>query len=84
MWGHSMGGYITLRAMVISDRVRAGVIWGGVVGAYPDLFLRAANPAITLTPPTGGTPAGATIEATPSAAALTPSPTCLLYTSRCV
>jgi len=38
MWGHSMGGYLTLRAMVISDAVRAGVIWAGVVGSYPDLL----------------------------------------------
>ena len=38
MWGHSMGGYLTLRAMVISDAVRAGVIWSGVVGSYPDML----------------------------------------------
>lgn len=35
MWGHSMGGGITLRAMVISDQVRAGVIVAGVVAPYP-------------------------------------------------
>jgi fermentation-respiration switch protein FrsA (DUF1100 family) len=40
MWGHSMGGYITLRAMVVSDQIKAGVIWGGVVGSYADLFAR--------------------------------------------
>jgi uncharacterized protein len=38
MWGHSMGGYITLRAMVIRNDIKAGVIWGGVVGSYPDLM----------------------------------------------
>jgi dipeptidyl aminopeptidase/acylaminoacyl peptidase len=38
MWGHSMGGQITLRAMVVSDEIKAGVIWGGVVGSYPDLI----------------------------------------------
>lgn len=38
MWGHSMGGFLTLRAMVISNQVKAGVIWAGVVGSYPDLF----------------------------------------------
>lgn len=38
MWGHSMGGYLTLRAMVISDDVKAGVIWAGVVASYPDLL----------------------------------------------
>ncbi len=38
MWGHSMGGLVTLRAMVISKDIRAGVIWSGVVGSYPDLM----------------------------------------------
>lgn len=38
MWGHSMGGYLTLRAMVISSDIKAGVIWAGVVASYPDLL----------------------------------------------
>jgi len=38
MWGHSMGGYITLRSMVIRDDIKAGVIWAGVVGNYEDLL----------------------------------------------
>lgn len=38
MWGHSMGGYLTLRAMVISDEVKVGVIWAGVVASYTDLL----------------------------------------------
>ena len=38
MWGHSMGGYITLRSMVISQDIKAGVIWAGVVASYPDLL----------------------------------------------
>jgi dipeptidyl aminopeptidase/acylaminoacyl peptidase len=38
MWGHSMGGYLTLRAMVISDDIKAGVIWAGVIASYPDLL----------------------------------------------
>jgi fermentation-respiration switch protein FrsA (DUF1100 family) len=38
MWGHSMGGFLTLRAMVISPAIKAGVIWSGVVGSYPDLL----------------------------------------------
>ena len=38
MWGHSMGGFLTLRAMVISPDIRAGVIWAGVVGSYPDML----------------------------------------------
>jgi uncharacterized protein len=37
MWGHSMGGYLTLRAMVISKSIKVGVIWAGVVGSYADL-----------------------------------------------
>ena len=38
MWGHSMGGYITLRNMVVSKDIKAGVIWAGVVASYPDLL----------------------------------------------
>jgi dipeptidyl aminopeptidase/acylaminoacyl peptidase len=40
MWGHSMGGYVTLRAMVISKDIKAGVIWAGVVAPYPDIYTR--------------------------------------------
>lgn len=40
MWGHSMGGHITLRAMVTTGDIKAGVIWAGVVGSYPDLIER--------------------------------------------
>jgi len=40
MWGHSMGGFLTLRAMVISRDIKAGVIWSGVVASYPDLLTR--------------------------------------------
>lgn len=38
MWGHSMGGFITLRSMVVDKSIKAGVIWGGVVVSYPDLL----------------------------------------------
>lgn len=38
MWGHSMGGFLTLRAMTVSPDIRAGVIWSGVVASYPDLM----------------------------------------------
>ena len=47
MWGHSLGGYLTLRSMVIDDDIKAGVIWAGVVGPYPNLFVR---PTATPTP----------------------------------
>jgi len=53
MWGHSMGGYITLRAMVISADIKAAVIWGGVVAPYPDLFTR-WNVGARLTTPARG------------------------------
>ena len=54
MWGHSMGGYLTLRAMVIASDIQAGVIWGGVVAPYPDLFAR-GNIYVTPTPLPNGT-----------------------------
>jgi len=58
MWGHSMGGQITLRAMVVSDDIKAGVIWGGVVASYPDLFENffGRRGGATLTPVPGATP----------------------------
>jgi dipeptidyl aminopeptidase/acylaminoacyl peptidase len=40
MWGHSMGGGITLRIMVTTADVKAGVIWAGTVASYPELFKR--------------------------------------------
>jgi uncharacterized protein len=53
MWGHSMGGFLTLRAMVISRQIKAAVIWAGVVGSYPDMVCcwRRATPGVpTRTP----------------------------------
>lgn len=38
MWGHSMGGTITQRALVINPDIKAAVIWGGVVGSYEDIY----------------------------------------------
>lgn len=40
MWGHSMGGHLTLRAMVTTLDIKAGVIWAGVVGSYEDMMYR--------------------------------------------
>lgn len=38
MWGHSMGGNITLRDIVVNTKdIKAAVIWGGVVGSYSQL-----------------------------------------------
>ena len=55
MWGHSMGGYITLRSMVVDKDIKAGVIWAGVVASYPDLVnnWRRRNPSASPLP-TGG------------------------------
>jgi uncharacterized protein len=50
MWGHSMGGHITLRNMVTNKDVKAGVIWGGVVASYPDLINNWRR-GVTGTPP---------------------------------
>ncbi|HUD45000.1 MAG TPA: alpha/beta fold hydrolase [Patescibacteria group bacterium] len=39
IWGHSMGGNITLRGLVVDPKdIKVAVIWGGVVGSYTDLF----------------------------------------------
>ncbi len=38
MWGHSMGGHITLESMVVNKDIKAGVIWAGVVGSYEELI----------------------------------------------
>ncbi len=59
MWGHSMGGFITLRAMVSSQDIKAGVIWAGVVGSYRDLveqWRRNTGTPMATPPPT--TPSG--------------------------
>jgi dipeptidyl aminopeptidase/acylaminoacyl peptidase len=45
MWGHSMGGMATLRAMVVSKDIKAGVIWAGVVASYPDLLSQWRHPS---------------------------------------
>jgi len=52
MWGHSLGGYITLRSMVISKDIKVGVIWAGVVASYPDMLTRWRNRGnfVTATP----------------------------------
>ena len=54
MWGHSMGGYITLRNMVVDKDIKVGVIWAGVVASYPDLLnnwrRRSPNPSPSVLP----------------------------------
>jgi dipeptidyl aminopeptidase/acylaminoacyl peptidase len=38
MWGHSMGGGITVRAMVVTSDIKAGVLWAGTTAPYADLL----------------------------------------------
>lgn len=38
MFGHSMGGHLLLKSMVISNEIAAGVIWAGVTSSYTDIF----------------------------------------------
>jgi len=52
MWGHSMGGMATLRAMVTSKDIKAGVIWSGVVASYPDLMTKWHHPDLNRSTPT--------------------------------
>lgn len=43
IWGHSMGGHITLVDLVVSKELKAAVIWGGVVGSYSDIIYNWQN-----------------------------------------
>ncbi|MGC9469431.1 MAG: alpha/beta hydrolase family protein [Anaerolineae bacterium] len=43
MWGHSLGGSIVLRAMVVTDTIKAGVIWAGVTAPHPIVMQRWAE-----------------------------------------
>lgn len=36
LWGHSMAGNVTLRAMLVEPAIQAGVIWAGAVYSYDD------------------------------------------------
>ncbi len=54
LWGHSMGGSVTLRAMVTTKEIKAGVIWAGVVASATDQLNRSratsTASALTATP----------------------------------
>lgn len=43
MWGHSMGGQISLRVSEVSNDIKAVVIWGGVVGSFSDIIYNWQN-----------------------------------------
>lgn len=60
MWGHSMAGNLVLRAMLVSDQVKAGVIWAGAVYSYEDFAKyrisdNSYRPPNTTQPPTNQT-----------------------------
>ncbi len=38
IWGHSNGGEIGLRVIVVTNKVKAAVFWAGVVGSYQDML----------------------------------------------
>jgi dipeptidyl aminopeptidase/acylaminoacyl peptidase len=46
MWGHSMGGQVTIRSMVVAPKdIKGAVIWAGVVASYPEMLATwRANP----------------------------------------
>lgn len=56
MWGHSMGGLLTLRSMVTTDDIKVGVIWAGVVAPYEELYRRRNNNNIITPEPTPSDP----------------------------
>lgn len=39
LWGHSNGGSITLRSLVVSPDIKTAVVWAGVVGSYQDMLV---------------------------------------------
>jgi dipeptidyl aminopeptidase/acylaminoacyl peptidase len=54
MWGHSMGGNITLRALVIDPRIKVAVIWAGVTATYKDMLYNWHPPAADRPPTSFG------------------------------
>jgi len=38
LWGHSMAGNITLRALAVKPEIKAVAVWGGAVFTYEDFF----------------------------------------------
>jgi dipeptidyl aminopeptidase/acylaminoacyl peptidase len=52
MWGHSMAGNVTLRAMLVEPEIRAGVIWAGAVYSYEDFNTYGIEDTTYRPPPT--------------------------------
>ncbi len=38
LWGHSMGGHLVVGAMVVSPKIKAGVVWAGLTATHDALF----------------------------------------------
>ncbi len=54
LWGHSMGGQLSLRAMLVDPNLKAASLWAGVVASYDvlatDWHPSGSQPAPTLDP----------------------------------
>lgn len=50
IWGHSMGGYLALRAAVLSPDIRTAIILAGAVGTVNDLYNDYFAPSDRLNP----------------------------------
>lgn len=44
--GHSLGGHVALRSMVVSDQIRATAMMAGVTGTFEDIFFNWPRPPI--------------------------------------
>lgn len=47
IWGHSMGGQLSLRAMLVDPEIRAASLWAGVVASYDILATDWHSPSTT-------------------------------------
>ncbi|MFC6802150.1 alpha/beta hydrolase family protein [Deinococcus caeni] len=43
LWGHSMGGQLSLKAMIVDPRLKAASLWAGVIASY-DVLATDWNP----------------------------------------
>lgn len=67
LWGHSNGGEIGLRTMVVSSEVDAGVFWAGVVGSFEGMLETYNDKIPFLKLSSRGTPALVSQHGLPSA-----------------
>lgn len=52
VWGHSMSGNLVLRSMLVSNEIKAGVIWAGAVYSYQDFAKYRISDSSFQRPPT--------------------------------